>query len=88
MSTHFRAHPGSEFVVANTLAKCKKLVPNEIDFSQGFSQKVISRSCSVFNSLPASGKLCHLLITFANSLDKEQARQNVGPVLGPNCLTP
>ena len=35
----FRAYPGSEFVVADTLAKWRKLEPNEIDFSQGFSQK-------------------------------------------------
>ena len=35
-----RAYPGSEFVVANTVAKWKKLEPNEINFSQGFSQKV------------------------------------------------
>ena len=54
----------------------KKLEPNEIDFSQGFSQKVVSRSCSVFNSLPASGNFCNLLITFANSFDPDQARQN------------
>ena len=39
-----RANPGSEFVVANTLAKWKKLEPNEI----GFSQKVVSTSCLVF----------------------------------------
>ena len=26
-------------------------------------------------------------ITFANSLDPDQARQNVGPDLDPNCLT-
>ena len=90
MSTHFRAHPGSESVVANTLAHWKKLEPNEIDFSQGLSQKVhgVSRSCSVLNSLSASGNFCHLLITFANSLDPDQARQNVGPDLDPNCLTP
>ena len=31
--------------------------------------------------------LC-LLITFANSLDPDQARQNVGPDLDPKCLTP
>ena len=80
--------PGSEFVVAMILAKRKKLEPNEIDFSQGFSQEVVSRSCSVFNSLPASGNFYHLLITFANSLDPDQARQNVGPDLDPNCLTP
>ena len=48
---------------------------------------VASRSCSVFNSLPTSGDLCHLLITFANSLEPDQARQNVGPALEPNCLT-
>ena len=30
---------------------------------------------------------CHLLITFANSLDPDQARQNVGPDLNPICLT-
>ena len=36
--------PGSEFVVANTLAKRKKLERNEIDISLGFSQKVVSRS--------------------------------------------
>ena len=33
----YRAYPESEFVVANTLAKWKRLKPNEIDFSQGFS---------------------------------------------------
>ena len=26
-------------------------------------------------------------MTFANSLDQDQARQRVGPDLGPNCLT-
>ena len=31
---------------------------------------------------------CHLLITFANSLDPDQDRQNVGPDLDPNRLTP
>ena len=79
----YRAYPGSEFVIANTLAKWKKLEPNEIDFSQEFCQKVVSRSCSVFNSLPASSDFCHLLVTFANSLE-----HNVGPDLDPNCLTP
>ena len=68
-----RAYPGSEFVVANTLAKQKKMEPNEIDFSQEYSQKVVSRSFSVFNSLPASSDFYLLLITFANSLDPDQA---------------
>ena len=52
----------------------KKLEPNEINFSQGFSQKVVS---TLFP-----------LITFANNLEPDQARQSVGPDLGPNCLTP
>ena len=29
----------------------------------------------------------HLLMAFANSLDPDQARQNVGPDPGPNCRT-
>ena len=82
-----RAYPGSEFAVANTLAKWKKLEPNEIDFSQGFSQKVVSKSCSVFDSLLPSGDFCHLLVFFANSLDPDQAQQNVVPDPDPNCLT-
>ena len=59
-------------------------MPNEIDFSQ----KVLSTKCSVFNSLPANSDFCHLLITFANSLEPDQAQHNVGPDLDPNCLTP
>ena len=42
---------------------------------------------SFFNSFLAYGEFYHLLITFANSLDPDQAHQNVGvgPDLGPNC---
>ena len=69
-------------------SQMEKVVAKSIDFSQGFSQKVVSRSCSVFNFLPASGNFCHLLITFASSLNPGQALQNVGPDLDPNCLTP
>ena len=88
MKLPVRAYPGPEFVVANTLAKWEKFQPNEINFSQGFSQKVVSTSYFVFNSLPARGDFCCLLIIFANSLDQDQARQNVGPDLDPNNLTP
>ena len=42
-------------------------------------------TCS--NSVLASGDFCRLLITFANSFDPDQDRQNVGPDLDPNCLT-
>ena len=37
-------------------------------------------------SFPASGDFSHLLITFANNLDPDQARQNLEPDLDPNCL--
>ena len=55
--------------------------------------KVLAREwyqqcCFVFNSLPVRGEFCFLLITFANSLDPDQAGQNVVPDLDPNCLTP
>ena len=52
----------------------------DVDVSAG-SEMVL------FNSFPASGNSCCLLITFANSLDPDQARQNVWPDLDPNCLT-
>ena len=41
----------------------------------------------VLNSFPVSGNFCHLLITFEINLDPDQAGQNVGPDLDPNCLT-
>ena len=38
-----RAYPGSEFVVCQHFSQMeKKLEPNEIDFSQGFSQELVS----------------------------------------------
>ena len=40
-----------------------------------------------FQSFLASGDFCYLLISFANSLDPDQDRQNVGPDLFLNCLT-
>ena len=40
---------------------------------------------NTFNSLSA----CDIFaVNFANSLDPEQVRQNVGPALDPKCLTP
>ena len=50
--------------------------------SQSYHQTLI------VNSFPTSGDFCSLLITFANSLDPDQACQFVGPDLGPNCLPP
>ena len=69
-----RAYPGSEFVVANTLAKWKKLEPNEINFSQ---------KVSTFNSLPAmsADNPC-------KQFGPRSGPTNVGPDLDPDCLTP
>ena len=39
------------------------------------------------SSLPTRGKFCCLLFIFANSLDPDQAQQNVGSDLDPKCLT-
>ena len=38
------------------------------------------------NYLSFRGDFCRLLITFANNLDPDQDRQNVGPGLDPICL--
>ena len=60
------------------------------DGSQSYAATVIS-AAKVKNTLLYSRKAklnsCYLLITSANNLDPDQDRQNVGPDLGPNCLT-
>ena len=38
------------------------------------------------NSLPANGDFCQLMISFANSLDPDPARQNVRPDLDTNLI--
>ena len=35
----------------------------------------------------ARGNFCHLLITFVNSSDPDQHRENIGPGLDPHHLT-
>ena len=47
----------------------------------------ISTSAFFVNSFPLVTNFYHLLKSFANSLDPDQAHQNVGPDLDPNCLT-
>ena len=84
----FRANPDSEFVVSNTLAKWKQLEPNEINFSQGFRQKIVSTSCFIFIPLLAMGDFCCLLITIANRLDPDETQHNVGPDQDLNCWHP
>ena len=59
---------------------------NSVDPDQLFSNLGISR-CKTFNSLLASSEFCRLLITFTDSLDSDQDRQNVCPDLDQNHLT-
>ena len=41
----------------------------------------------ILSSFLYSGNFCNLLVTFANSLDPDQDRQNIGLDLDPNRLT-
>ena len=47
----------------------------------------VHTSMVVTLTFPLHCEFCCLLITFANSLDSDQDRQNVGPDLGRKCLT-
>ena len=53
----------------------KSWEPNEIGFSQGFSQKVVSRSCSVFNCARQQQLLSSADNQSENSLDQDQKHQ-------------
>ena len=57
---------------------CRPGLANSIGSDQTVHCAVYSSSVSLF---------CPLQITFSNSLDPDQAEQNVGPDLDPNCLT-
>ena len=50
------------------------------DISDNFENNILLSfiSIAIFISFHASGDFCRLLLTFANSLDPDQARQNVG----------
>ena len=49
---------------------------------------ILALSTCLNLSLPAANSSCRLLITFANSLDPDQVRQNDRLDLDQNCLTP
>ena len=56
------------------------------DSVESVIQMVSCDNHMLLNSFLNSGDFCCLLITFANSLDPDQDRQNVGPDLDPICL--
>ena len=49
--------------------------------------RIASLLCIFETTIVYSTYLWRLLITFANRLEPDQAWQNVGPDLDPNCLT-
>ena len=55
--------------------------------NKAFCSRNIFNFCFLSSSFLAGDDFCHLLITFANSLDPDQDRQYVGPDLDPNRLS-
>ena len=82
-------------LIMNCLIKCFQCFYSILVIDQPFCICITNRSIIIqvisveafLNSFPTSGNFCHLLITFANSLDPDKARQNIGPDLDSNCLT-
>ena len=66
--------------------KCRYCFSQKADLI--FHNAKISVHVLGINLLPADGEFSRLMIIFANSLDPHQARQDVGPDLDPNRLTP
>ena len=64
-----------------------------LQFACAISYYISTECCNTsctdkwFNSLPASGEFCHLLLIFENSLEPDQARKYIRPDLDPYCLT-
>ena len=67
-------------------AYCTNL-KNKLSLNFDVSRILIPEISEYLNALHASGNFWCLLITYANSLDPDQDRQNVGPDLNPNSLT-
>ena len=76
-----RTHTRTDGQTDGRTDNVKTVYPLQTKFAGGIT------SCFVFKSLPTRVDFCCLLITFANSLDPDQARQNVRPNLDLNCLT-
>ena len=62
ISTGIEDLPWLRIYCSQHFSQMEKFELNEIDFSQGYSQKVVSTSCFYFDFLPARGDFCCLLI--------------------------
>ena len=77
----------TRLLTVEDIAKFRHGPSNDIDLEVCISMfSMFHHSERTSNSFLASGNYCFLLIAFANSLDPDQDRQNVGPDLDPNHL--
>ena len=75
--------------LAPKVSKCGcKLLSKLMGNPSSRAKKIGCASKSAIIFFLASGDFCRLPITFVNGLDPDQDRQNVGPDLDPNRLTP
>ena len=58
----------------------------ELSLAKVLSRKYYQEVVQYLTLLSVSGNFCHLLISFANSLDPDQAQQYVGPDLYPKWM--
>ena len=80
LGNHLKGNTGALLKSTNTSNEYQQYI------FYGEISKIISELLpnNHLNSFPASGDFCRLLITYANSLDPDKARQND---LDPNCMT-
>ena len=72
----------------SSFVSAHKIAPTMVAKSSNSDQLIHNiTGHSLITYSPSSGNFCCQLITFANSLDPDQARQTVGPDLDANCLT-
>ena len=75
VQTRVRSHSFIDYVLLSLIQKGQLSVADE---NTNAYQVLVN---------PLLPSVCRLPITYANSLDQDQARHNVGPDLDPNCLT-
>ena len=93
-SQHFFSHVGVEPVLSTKVSYSRTQHSDSVggESRTGNSNALLTEplrsTCHNWHFMgPLFACLCHLLITFANSLDPDQARQNVGPEMDPKSLT-
>ena len=76
---HICRHTSPMFASVSVRIRVAIILFKRSDISDNFENNLLSfKSIAIFISFHASGDFCRLLLTFANSLDPDQARQNVG----------